>query len=244
MSSLQPKQDEQLGLVAQAKMFAQSELVPKHYRGNPANVLVALDYARHIGESALAVMQATFVVHGALGFKSEYLIGRANSSGIFDEPIQYEEEGTGAQYRVRAGAPLRGKMLWGPWVSAAMAKAEGWTKNSKYASMPELMYRYRAATFFVRQTCPQVVMGARTVEELQDVAAAEGPREVRIEEPAALAERVKPAVTVEETPVQEREVAEEEPAEEPAQARLAFAVCPSCDGAGCRACENTGEVLA
>ena len=75
MSNLQPKQQDELGLVAQAKMFAQSELVPKHYRNNPANVLVALDYARHIGEPALSVMQATFVVHGSPGFKSEYLAG-------------------------------------------------------------------------------------------------------------------------------------------------------------------------
>jgi hypothetical protein len=243
VSALQPKQPEELGLVAQAKMFAQSELVPKHYRNSPANVLVALDYARHIGEPALAVMQATFIVHGTLGFKAEYLIGRANASGIFSEPIQYEEEGSGSSYRVRAGAPIRDKMLWGPWVGAQMAKAEGWSKNSKYQSMPELMYRYRAATFFVRQTCPQVVMGARTVEEIQDVAASQGPREVKLEAPAALAERVRPTTEPVEV-VEVVAVEEAAPAEEPGQARLAFAVCPSCDGDGCRACEGTGEVLA
>ena len=32
-----------------------------------------------------------------------------------------------------------------------MARQEGWTKNSKYQSMPELMLRNRAATFFGRQ---------------------------------------------------------------------------------------------
>ena len=53
-----------------------------------------------------------------------------------------------------------------------MAKAEGWTFNSKWRNMPEQMLAYRAAAFFARIHCPEALMGAQTVEEVQDVTAA------------------------------------------------------------------------
>ena len=56
-------------------------------------------------------------------------------------------------------------------VSMEMAKAEGWTKNSKYATMPDHMLTYRAATFFCRRYCPEILMGARTLDEIEDIQA-------------------------------------------------------------------------
>jgi hypothetical protein len=49
------------------------------------------------------------------------------------------------------------------------AMAEGWTKNPKYRSLPELMLRYRAATLLIRTHVPEALNGMHTVEELQDV---------------------------------------------------------------------------
>jgi hypothetical protein len=50
-----------------------------------------------------------------------------------------------------------------------MAKLEGWTRNSKYQSMPELMLRNRAATFFGRQYIPDLLLGVQTSEEVVDI---------------------------------------------------------------------------
>jgi hypothetical protein len=50
-----------------------------------------------------------------------------------------------------------------------MARQEGWTKNPKYSSMPELMLRNRAATFFGRQYIPDLLLGVQTSEEVVDV---------------------------------------------------------------------------
>jgi len=52
------------------------------------------------------------------------------------------------------------------------AKAEGWTSNAKYKTLPELMLRYRAATLLIRTHIPEVLNGMHTVEELTDVEAA------------------------------------------------------------------------
>jgi len=49
------------------------------------------------------------------------------------------------------------------------ARAEGWTKNPKYSSLPELMLRYRAAILLIRTHMPEVLNGLHTVEELDDI---------------------------------------------------------------------------
>ena len=50
-----------------------------------------------------------------------------------------------------------------------MARQEGWTKNSKYQSMPEYMLKNRAATFFGRQYIPDLLLGVQTSEEVVDI---------------------------------------------------------------------------
>ena len=64
-----------------------------------------------------------------------------------------------------------GNRIEGVPISMAMAKVEGWyDKNgSKWQTMPELMLRYRAATFFKNIHCPEITMGFKTSEEVIDI---------------------------------------------------------------------------
>lgn len=164
-----------------ARALVMSPLVPEHYRVGGknsleqamANTLIALNIADKMGEDPLTIMQNLHVIGGKPGWDTAYMIARANRSGRFREEIDWEEEHIGdmARYRVRAFAVRHnGKRVYGSWVSMAMAKEEGWTRNPKYRSMPDHMLRYRAAAFFINQVCPEV-MGAvrRTVDELQDL---------------------------------------------------------------------------
>ena len=52
-----------------------------------------------------------------------------------------------------------------------MAKEEGWSTKagSKWKTMPELMLRYRSATFFGRLYAPEILMGMHSADEVQDV---------------------------------------------------------------------------
>lgn len=63
-----------------------------------------------------------------------------------------------------------GEKLEGPPVTIEMAVKEGWyaKDGSKWKTMPELMIRYRAATFFTRLYAPELTMGIKTMEELFD----------------------------------------------------------------------------
>lgn len=66
-------------------------------------------------------------------------------------------------------------VLESPEVSIQMAIDEGWlTKNgSKWQTIPELMLRYRCASFFGRLYAPEILMGLHTIEEVQDFIPAE-----------------------------------------------------------------------
>ncbi|MBQ1571128.1 MAG: hypothetical protein IIZ78_08400, partial [Clostridiales bacterium] len=64
-----------------------------------------------------------------------------------------------------------GELIEGVAVTIGMAKAEGWfgKAGSKWKTMPELMMRYRAATFLIRSVAPEIALGFQSTEEVRDV---------------------------------------------------------------------------
>lgn len=154
-----------------AKVFAASELVPAHLRKNGVtDVLLAYAIAKRMGEDPVIVMQNIYFVSGRAGWKSEYMIARANKSGVFKGRINWRTTGQGDTLSVTAFAKLAetGDEVTAT-ASMGMAKAEGWTRNSKYQTMPEHMLRWRSATMLIRLFAPEVMLGIAAVEELQDI---------------------------------------------------------------------------
>lgn len=157
---------------AQASLLAQSQFLPKHYANRPADCLVAIQWAQRTGLDPLELLQNTFVVHGTPGMKASYMIGLANKRGPFEGPIRFRVEGTGDDMVAYAWGVIDGEEYTAS-ASMKMAKAEGWSKNKKYQTMPELMLQYRAATFLVRLYCPEVLSGMPTSDEVEDLRFAE-----------------------------------------------------------------------
>lgn len=152
-----------------AKVFAASELVPQHMRGKVENCMVALDMARTLGENPIVVLQNIYFVSGTAGWKTQYIIGRVNRSGLIQGRINWTIEGSGKTLSVTAFATLATGERIETTVDMAMAEAEGWTKNAKYRTMPEVMLRYRSAAFLARFYLPEVMFGMPTGEELEDM---------------------------------------------------------------------------
>lgn len=170
----------------QAAMFAASPLIPEHLRKGDrntaiANCYIALRLAQTMGEDPMVVMQNIHVVSGRAGFSAQYMIARANASGVFTDCIDWNLVGSGKDLEVTAFATLKstGRKVEVK-VGMAMAEAEGWTRNSKYKTMPEIMLRYRAATFLVRFYAPQVMLGYQTAEEVID---AHTPAAMEVQQP-------------------------------------------------------------
>ena len=114
--------------------------------------VVALDMAMRMKANPLAVMQNIYVVHGRPAWTAQFLLATLNNSGRFST-IRYKFQGTQGEddwgCRAVAKELTTGEIVEGPLITIGLAKHEGWFKNSsKWQSMPDLMLRYRAVSWF------------------------------------------------------------------------------------------------
>lgn len=159
----------------EAKALASSDLVPAAYKGNVANTLLALEVAQRVGTSPLAVMQNLHIVQGRPSWSASFLIACVNSCGRFS-PLRFETRGgddaSAKTYAVRAVSTDKasGKDCTGSWITWAMVDAESWSKKagSKWLTMPEQMFMYRAAAFWSRVFAPEISLGMHTSDEVED----------------------------------------------------------------------------
>jgi hypothetical protein len=157
-----------------AKGLASSDLVPQAYKGNIPNTMIALEMATRIGVSPFMVMQNLDIIQGKPSWRSSFIIAALNSCGRF-KPLKFEFIGKDIQaddYGCRAYTDdFDGNRITGPLVTWLMVKTEGWLSKSgsKWRTMPELMFQYRAASFFGRLYAPDILNGMQSVEEVKDV---------------------------------------------------------------------------
>lgn len=163
-----------------AKMFSQSSLVPADFKGDIGSCLIALNMANRMGADPLQVMQSLYIVYGKPSFTSAFLIACFNRCGRFST-IRYRMEGEKGSddwgCTAYSTELATGERVEGVEVTIGMAKAEGWwskkdrngKETSKWQTMPELMLRYRAATFLIRSVAPDIALGFPTTEEAIDI---------------------------------------------------------------------------
>lgn len=154
-----------------ASELAKSDLIPVSYKNKPANCLIAIELSNRLGLSPFLIMQNMHVIQGRPSWASTFIISCINASGKFSGCLKFEMDEQKTKCRAYAVEKCTGNKLTGPLVSMEMAEAEGWLgKNgSKWKTMPELMLRYRAAAFFGRLYCPEIMNGMLTSEEATDI---------------------------------------------------------------------------
>lgn len=182
MQPKQPVKDVQLGsnifsgwmeFQAASKMAAAlstSTIVPKDYQNNGGNCLIAIEMANRMGTSPMMVMQNLYVVNGRPAWSSQYIVATINSSRKYKTELQYEMEYDSNGKILACTAFVfdnNNHKVVGPKITMEMADKEGWiNKNgSKWKTMPEVMIRYRAASFFGRLNCPDMIMGIYSADE-------------------------------------------------------------------------------
>lgn len=185
-----------------AETLAKSTIIPREYQGNPSNCMIAVEMSVRLNTSPMMVMQSLHVINGRPAWSSQWIISMINNSRKYKTELQYEmgnspEDGGLSCY---AWAMDReGHKVVGPKITMKMADAEGWIgKNgSKWKTMPEVMIRYRAASFFGRVNCPDMIMGIYSREEVLDMdldepASTVEPGTVTVEPAGLTAEDLKP----------------------------------------------------
>lgn len=159
-----------------AKMMSSSDIVPQQYRGKIANTMVALEIAQRMGTSPLMIMQNLDIIQGEPSFSGQFIIAIIKASPRFInfrlvEEGDIEKEDPKSGYRALAESAETGETLKGTKITWAMVNGEGWVNRSgsKWKTMPEQMFKYRAATFWGREHCPDLLAGMMTSEERYDI---------------------------------------------------------------------------
>lgn len=152
-----------------ADFLSKSSLIPEKFQGKASDILLALGLAARLKVSLIEVLNGINIIKGQPTFSAQFAITLANTRGPFVGSISYIVEGEGPSLKVTAKATLKTGGEESATVSMEMARAEGWTKNPKYQTMPEHMLKLRAATFLIREVCPEVLAGYMTVGEAVDI---------------------------------------------------------------------------
>ena len=178
-----------------ATMFAESTMVPEHFRGNVGNCMIALNYASRLQADPFMLMQCMYIVHGKPGIEGKLVEAIINQSGKYADPLEYEwldpEDKIITRLNVlKAAVPSEygcqaftvdkksGKRVTGPKITWQLVKGNGWYDNkgpdktvesNKWRTMPEMMFYYRCASWFSNKNCPELKLGMHTVEELQEI---------------------------------------------------------------------------
>jgi hypothetical protein len=155
-----------------ATAFSQSTMLPNGYSKSPANCFLAIDLAMQVGMHPLQFMQATNVINGKLGFSGQYVIGLINNKQRFKSDLNFIYSGAeGTQdFSCTAWAvdKFDNRKEFTISVKEAMKVGKA-SSNPNWSAIPRLMITYRAAAYFARVHCPEVLLGMQTIEELQDM---------------------------------------------------------------------------
>jgi hypothetical protein len=162
-----------------------------------ANCVVSLNMAQRMGADPLMVMQNLYIVEGRPSWSSQWIIAAINGCGRFS-PLRFDLKDLGAkevEYEVTKWVDRQrvtskhkatvqnlecvawaieretGARIDSPKVSVEMAVKEGWygKSGSKWQTMPEVMLRYRTASFFGKLYAPELLMGLQSAEEVHDI---------------------------------------------------------------------------
>lgn len=154
-----------------AKMFAASTIVPDQYKNQQSNCFIAIQMATRMNMDPMTFMQKSFIIKGKPGIEAQVGIAALNNSGLIKGRINYEIEGEGAGkkctafvYDKETGERYEYPLLLSDALKVGMAG-----QNPNWKAIPDLMLKYRSATYLIRAHYPDVLLGMQTKEELQDV---------------------------------------------------------------------------
>lgn len=154
-----------------ASALAKCAFFPQNLRGDVASALIIYDLAERTGASVLEIAQNLYIIKDKPAFSTQYMVGRLNASGLIKSPLKTIISDDKTSAYATAIDSASGEVLKGMTITLDIAKKEGWLgkAGSKWQTMPELMLRYRAQSFFIGEFYPQIKLGVKIKEEVDDM---------------------------------------------------------------------------
>jgi hypothetical protein len=157
-------------LVQFAELAAKSQLVPKDYRNNPADILLAVQLGGEVGLRPMQALQNIAVINGRPAVWGDALPGLRKASPVYEDLIEtWEGEADPDFLTAVCTAKRRGAAPVTARFSVQDAKRAGlWTKEGPWRAYPRRMLQMRARSFALRDAFPDVLNGLIAVEEALD----------------------------------------------------------------------------
>ncbi len=157
-------------LVQFAQMAAKSQLVPKEYRNQPEDIMLAVQLGSEVGLRPMQSLQNIAVINGRPAVWGDALPGLCKASPVYDDIIEtWENEHEPDALVAVCIAKRHGSSPVTARFSVMDAKRAGlWTKAGPWQTYPRRMLQMRARSFALRDAFPDVLKGLISVEEALD----------------------------------------------------------------------------
>lgn len=150
-----------------AGYLADSELVPKDYRGKPSNCLIAMQWGAELGLKPLQAMQNIANINGRPALWGDAVIALVRASPLCEFVIETDDGQTATCRVKRRGEPEQSRTF-----GVEDAKAAGLLgKPGPWTQYPKRMRQMRARAFALRDVFPDVLRGLPVAEEVMDAPA-------------------------------------------------------------------------
>ena len=151
-----------------SKIAAESDFVPKDYKGKPGNVMIAVMYGNEIGLLPLQALQSIAVVNGRPIIWGDAALALVRASAACKGVKEWSEgsmkDGTAVYY---CEVKRNSEVITGQF-SIEQSKKAGLWGNNTWAKYPERMLQLRARGFALRDAFPDVLRGMHIEGEIED----------------------------------------------------------------------------
>lgn len=160
-----------------AQLFAQSDLVPKGYRGRPADILVAIQYGMEVGLPPMSALHSIYITNGRPNLWGDGFLAVIMASPPYHDHDEYYMVG-GERRDLLVAADLTKDdtmavcTFWrkdkpnrprtASFSIAQAKKARLWTKEGPWQEYPDRMLKFRARDDAGHDAFPDVLRGVAT----------------------------------------------------------------------------------
>lgn len=148
-----------------ADILADSDMVPKDFKGKPGNCLIAMQWGAELGLKPLQALQNIAIINGRPALWGDAVIALVRNSPLC-EYVTESDDGATAVCRVKRrgeSEEVRTFSTEDAKVANLLGKAGPWTQY------PKRMRQMRARAFALRDVFPDVLRGMPIAEEVMDI---------------------------------------------------------------------------
>ncbi|AKR48461.1 hypothetical protein [Acetobacter pasteurianus] len=154
-----------------SKMAANSDLMPKDYKGKPENIMIAVQMGSELGLAPMQAIQNIAVINGRPSVWGDAMLALVRGSGKCASVKEYFE-GEGDNLRaVCVAKRIDGDEVTGDFSIADAKRANLFGKQGPWQQYTRRMLQMRARGFALRDAFPDVLRGLISGEEAQDIPA-------------------------------------------------------------------------